>query len=226
METKANNEKKSLSVDELAEQLNNPAILQMAIAKATAMGMVPKQEAAKRVEEEEDTPPESIELPEGASTKDIIDAFNKALNDNLKYMAKQFDKKQQGVIQTVKAEKVQTEQQKVRDFAKGKEKYFQDPVFFRKMDQLYIANGGDINEAFEDAKKLLGAKEESKKEAKKQENTPVPNISLSETSDDDDKKEKGYTKTEDASKAALAKIMADMPNAAQIISGEGAEWAQ
>ena len=220
-----NDSKKALSVDELAEQLNNPAVLQMAIAKASTLGMLPKQEPVKQeVKEEEDDAPEPIDLPEDATMKDVIAAFNKTLGDHLKYMSKQFDKKQQGVIQTVKAEKAQTERQKVQEFAKGKEKYFQDPAFFKKMDQLY-STGVSIEEAFEDAKKILGAKDEPKKEAKKQEATqlPVTNISSSEGSDDDDKKAKGYTKTEDASKAALAKIMADMPDAAKIISGEGIE---
>lgn len=218
-------EQAAMTMEQVTKMLNDPAVLQLAIAKAQQMGVGPSQPKAEPREPDELKEPEVPEITD-EDTKETVNkkyaAYNKALTAySKKSLARELDKfkkEQRDISEGEQAKKVKTFMSDPKRKA-----HFDDPEFFKEVDAQFRSTG-DIETAYDKALKITGKGAVEPKKDKKPSASPEgsPSLTAPSTSDSDDTEEvqeKGFKNTREAAKAALGKALAETPDAENAING-------
>jgi hypothetical protein len=226
--TKEAQEKKSPSLDDLAEMLNNPLVLQAAEQKLRATGKI--KDTPAKLEKKKIEPPKEVEFSEDDTPATLAKKFNEALKSRDEYWQDMLKEKEEALSEAIDSTSKQADADKVRSFVAKHPDIQSDPKLFAKVDQLFTA-GASIEDAYADACKLLDIKPEEKSEEKKTQKTEPKeseakkrsNLSSLDSEDDSKLSKEGIKDTREAAKQALKGLQASDPDKFAEIMGEKEE---
>jgi hypothetical protein len=204
------------------EMMKDPKVLAAAAAMHGFQLQAPGQQRKEEPEEKLEAP-KGIELGEDASTKDVLSALQKLIQDNNAYLLKHIERSGKDVDKKLQSYEYKQQANEVTKFIKTHkhaEKLLPDMDAFWK-------KGDTLDEAYEKAKKLHNITEEETAPAKSPvkdsapANPPKKSPRIAEEAGDDSDREPVAPKSiDEAARNSLKDMIAKNPDVQKLVSAD------